>query len=377
MGETVYLDYNATAPLRPAARDAMLRAMGQTGNASSIHGYGRAARADIERAREQVAALCGTVPAQVTFTSGATESNNAVLHVFRGERVLVSSIEHPSVLETAAACENGVEKIAVTGDGVIDVRAFDAMLRQGPPPALISIMLVNNETGVIQPVGDLARIARAIHPRVFIHTDAAQAAGRVAIDFGALQADYMSLSAHKIGGPQGVGALIAAPGARPARFLLGGGQEKRQRAGTENVAGIAGFGAAAEDALAKLDDYARLSDLRDRLEQSILQTEPRARVIGANAPRVANTSCIALPGLPAETQLMALDLAGVAVSSGSACSSGTVKASHVLQAMGLPAAIAGGALRVSSGWATMPGDIERFVAAWRAMHGRMKDRIAP
>jgi cysteine desulfurase len=371
MKTRAYLDYNATAPLRPAAKEAMLRAFDCAGNASSIHADGRAARSIVERAREDIAQACGTISTQITFASGATEANNAVLRTFQGERILVSAIEHPSVLETAP----DAEKIPVTQDGVIDIQAFETMLRGGPVPTLVSIMLVNNETGAIQPVGELARLARSIHPKIFIHTDAAQALGRIPLDFGSYQADYMSLSAHKIGGPQGVGALIVAPGARPARLLTGGGQEKRQRAGTENVAGIAGFGAAAADAVAKLDDFAQLADLRDRMERDIRAIEPRVVIAGGNAPRVANTSCIALPGIPAETQLMALDLAGIAVSSGSACSSGTVKISHVLQAMKLPASVAGGALRISTGWATTPFDVDRFVEAWRAMHARLKDRV--
>ncbi len=367
----VYLDYNASAPLKPAARDAMLQAMACGGNASSVHRFGREARRIVETAREQVAALCGTVSTQVTFTSGATEANNAVLKTFAGERILVSAIEHPSVMESAP----GAERIPVTPEGIIDIPAFEALISQGPPPSLVSIMLVNNETGAIQPVADLAKRVRSLHPGVFIHTDAVQGMGRVAIDFPALRVDYMSLSAHKGGGPQGIGALISAPGARPARLLSGGGQEKRQRAGTENVAAIAGFGAVAAEIQADLARQPTLAALRDRMEQCVRAVEPRAAVVGADAPRVAATSCIALPGIPAETQLMILDLEGCAVSSGSACSSGTVKASHVLEAMGLPSSIASGAVRVSMGWATTDADIDRFIRAWTTMHGRVNGRI--
>jgi cysteine desulfurase len=369
MKNKTYLDYNATAPLRPFARDAMLRVMEEPGNASSTHHYGRQARKYVEIAREQVAALCGTVPAQVTFTSGATESNNAVLKIFSGQRVLVSSTEHPSILESAP----DAEKIAVDEHGLINIDAFERQLQDGPAPALISIMLVNNETGVIQPVAELAKRARAIHPNIFIHTDAVQAAGRIAIDMPALRVDYLSLSAHKIGGPQGSGALIVAPGAKPAILLHGGGQEKRQRAGTENAAGIAGFGAAAQEALHDL--HAISAERRDLLESTILSIDSRVIIAGRHAPRIANTSCIALPGVPAETQLMILDLEGIAVSSGSACSSGTVKASHVLQSMGLPDPITKSTLRVSTGWATTDEDMNHFIEAWTLMHGRVKDRI--
>lgn len=365
----IYLDYNATAPLRPAARAAMLRVLDGPGNASSIHGFGRAAKREVETAREMVAALAGTVPAQIVFTAGATEANNAVLHAFRGETVAVSAIEHPSILEAAP----DALRVPVRPDGQIDADALDAIVATHRP-ALLSIMLVNNETGIMQDVAALARRARAIHPAIYIHTDAVQAAGRIPLDFGALSVDYMSLSAHKLGGPQGVGALIVAPGARPARLLLGGGQERRQRAGTENVAGIAGFGAAAMAAQAGLGDFARLRDLHDRLEHAILAGDPDAVVVGAAGPRVANTSLIALPGLPAQTQLMNLDLAGIAVSSGAACSSGTVKPSHVLEAMGLPPAVTNSAIRVSSGHATTADDIDRFIAAWLAMRARLAIR---
>jgi cysteine desulfurase len=298
------------------------------------------------------------------------------MRAFAGERVMVSAIEHPSVLEPLreAGCDLAI--IPVTKDGVIDEDAFSSLLHEQPAPALLSIMAVNNETGVIQPVGKLARLARGLHPRIFIHTDAVQALGRIPIDFGALQVDYMSLSGHKIGGPQGTGALITAPGAKPARLLTGGGQERRLRAGTENVAAIAGFGAAAQEAVAHLDAYARLAALRDRMERDLYAIDPRIVLPGAHAPRVANTSCIVLPGIAAETQLMALDLAGVAVSSGSACSSGTIKASHVLQAMHLPDQAASCALRVSMGFDTKPDDVARFIAAWQAMQERVKDRVA-
>ena len=365
-----YLDYNASAPIRPEALMRMVEILGKTGNASSIHNAGRAARAAIETAREQLAQLCGTVPSQITFTSGATESNNAVLSCFRGESMLISAIEHPSVLEAAT----DPVFVPVDEKGVVNLDALGALVEQHRP-ALLSLMLVNNETGIIQPVAEAARLARKIHPAIHIHTDAAQAIGRMTIDFPALSCDYLSLSSHKFGGPQGNGALISAPGARPARLLSGGGQERRQRAGTENVAGIAAFGIGAAMAMLELPSLPDRQSLRDDLEARLLEIEPRVVLVGRDSPRVWNTALIALPGIAAETQLMALDLAGIDISSGSACSSGTVRPSHVLTAMGYAPDIAGSALRLSLGWRSTQDDIDQFVAAWTAMRDRVQDRI--
>lgn len=366
-----YFDYNATCPIRSEVINLMGDVMRETGNASSVHSFGRKARSHIEKAREQVAQLVRTQNTSVTFTSGATEANNAVLQKFKGERILISAIEHPSVLEV---CEQA-ELIKVDENGVIDLDAFKKQLEQGAPAALISVMLVNNETGAIQPVGEIARIARAHNKDVFVHTDAAQAPGRLSIDFPALLVDYMSLSAHKFGGPQGTGALISAPGARPVQLLLGGGQEKRQRAGTENVAGIAGMGLAAEMALKNLDEFVKLAQLRDQIEKSCSDTIPQTRIFAKDTERVANTSCVCVPGLDAQTQLMALDLAGFALSNGSACSSGKVNQSHVLKAMGASDIEANSALRISIGWGTTSEQIDEFIAAWTEMVTRMKDKI--
>ncbi len=365
MSEKIYMDYNASAPLRPEALALMQDVLTESGNASSVHSFGRKARSRIERAREQISALIGTQPNQLVFTSGATESNNTVLSAFRGQRILVSAIEHPSVLESAPAAE----KIPVTQDGLqeglqeglIDEQAFINLLEKGEPPALISIMLVNNETGAIQPVEKLARLAKKRHPAIFIHTDAVQAAGRIKIDMPALQVDYLSLSAHKMGGPQGVGALITAPGSKPVKLLYGGGQEKRQRAGTENVAGIAGFGMAADIAQHDIENFQKLALLRDKMEENLSAITPHLRVFSKDAPRIANTSAIGLSGLSAETLIMALDLAGIAVSSGAACSSGTVKPSHVLQAMGACDDETMGAFRISIGWDTKECHIDRLI----------------
>lgn len=367
----LYLDCNATMPVRPAAAEAMLRVLREPGNASAIHAFGRTARRHIEEARAAVASLAATSPAYVVFTSGATEANNIVLKTFAGEKIFTSAIEHPSVLEAAP----DAMRIPVTPDGVIDLAALERLL-QAEKPGLISVMLVNNETGVIQPVADIVRMARRLSPQTRVHTDAVQAAGRIGIDFSALQADYMTLSAHKMGGPQGAGAIIMAPGAKIEKLFHGGGQEKRQRPGTENVAAIAGFGAAAKIAQETMPEFQALSALRDALEMRLEAIEPRLKIFGRNAPRVSNTSQISLPGVPAETQLMALDLEGVAVSSGSACSSGTVKPSHVLKAMGASDPEALGAMRISMGWNTVPEDVDRFCAAWEKMHARIRDKIA-
>lgn len=370
MKDTLYLDYNATTPVKPAVAALVCEVLGIVGNASSVHGFGRNARRRVETAREQVAALAGTNPNQVVFTCGATESNNAVLKQFQGRRIFVSAIEHPAVRNALP----DLEFIPVTRDGVVDLDAFGKMLESGAPPALISVMMVNNETGVIQPIAEIAKMAKARHKDVFVHTDAVQAAGRMKVEFPALYIDYMSLSAHKMGGPQGVGALISAPGAPMAKLLHGGGQEKRQRAGTENVAGIAGFGLAAELALADMANYQTLALWRERMEAALKAAAPEMNVYGRNAPRVANTTALCLAGMPAETQLMSLDLEGIAVSSGSACSSGAFKPSPILQAMGASDVEASSTLRISTGWGTKESDIDRFIEAWTRIYTRLREK---
>lgn len=360
----VYLDHNASAPMKPAVRDAVLAALALAGNPSSIHAAGRAARRVVEDARAAVAVLAGAAPSRVVFTAGGTEANNLALRGFPGRRRLVSAVEHDSVL---AAAPDAV-RIPVNANGVIDLGALDRLLADGGQP-LVSLMLVNNETGTIQPV---AEAAARVHARGgLLHVDAVQAAGRLPLDLRALGADLLTLSAHKIGGPQGVGALVLAAGADPEPLLRGGGQERRRRAGTENVAGIVGFGAAAALAGEDCADAARLATLRDRMEAAAHEAVPGTRVLGADGPRVAHVSCLSLPGVPAETQVMALDLAGFAVGVGAACSSGKVQTSHVLAAMRADAAAAAGAIRVSLGWSTTQEEVERFIAAWIAMARRL------
>ncbi len=369
-----YLDWNAGAPLRPEARAAALEALDLVGNPSSPHAEGRRVRAIIENAREEVAALVGARPAEVIFTSGATEANNAVV-AGGWETVLVAGIEHDSVMEPArrlaAAGKVRLVDLAVRADGAVAVetvagRSGDWQAGRG----LLTLQLANNETGVVQPVAAAADIARSL--ALATHTDAVQAAGRIAIDFAELGIDYLSLSAHKLGGPKGVGALVIRDGAGLPAFIAGGGQERRRRAGTENVPAIAGFGAAARAAASDLATIDRVRALRDRVETEAKAITPDAIVIGGQTERLPNTTCIALPGASAETIVIALDLAGVAVSAGAACSSGKVGASHVLEAMGVAPARARAAIRVSLGWGSTEADVTAFAAAWAYVAARRR-----
>jgi cysteine desulfurase len=359
---STYLDYNATAPLRPAVVEAVAEVLGRVGNPSSVHHAGRAARRALEQARAGVAALVGAVPEAVVFTSGGTEANNQAVGRADG-RLIISAIEHDSVL--AAAPE--AERLPVGGDGRVELGPLEERLA-ARRPALVSVMLANNETGVIQPVAEIAALARRYGARV--HCDAVQAAGKLAIDMRALGVDLMSLSAHKLGGPQGVGALVLGEDVTPAALLRGGGQERRLRPGTENLPGIVGFGRAVELALADQGFAPRVAALRDRLEAEILALAPTAPIYGRDAPRLPNTSCLGMPGVSNQTQLMAFDLAGIAVSTGSACSSGKVGPSHVLAAMGVPATVAASAIRISLGWASSEEDVDRLVAAWAELYLR-------
>ena len=336
----------------------MSDALGEIGNPSSVHSFGRAARRVVEDARRQVAAPAAVPPGNIVFTSGGTEANNLALRGCGRQRILVSAVEHPSVLEAA----DEIETVPVDGDGIVDLEALARLLQAGDAPAIVSVMLANNETGAIQPVAEAAALA---HERgALFHCDAVQAAGRLPLDFTALGVDMMTLSAHKMGGPKGAGALVVADPVHLQALIRGGGQERGRRSGTENLPGIAGFGAAAELAAKGMEEAGGLAGLRDRLEDGILHEVPTARIVGAGAERLPNTSCIALPGISAETQVMALDLAGFAVSAGSACSSGKVRASHVLRAMGLADEIAACAIRVSLGEGNDEADIDAFLAAY-------------
>jgi cysteine desulfurase len=370
----VYMDHNATTAVRPEARDAVALALALTGNPSSVHGSGRTARRLVEDARDAVAALVGAEPTWVVFTSGGTEANNLALRVLpKRAPILCSAVEHASVLSVM----DGIVEIPVDGDGVVDLGALEALLAGEDTPGLVSVMLANNETGVLQPVADVAALAH--EHGALIHCDAVQAAGKIAIDFRTLGCDLMSLSAHKIGGPSGVGALVVTSGVGGDLALIpmlrGGGQERGRRAGTENVPGIAGFGAAARAAREGLTDFARLGRWRERIENRLRQ-HADSRVYGFGAPRLANTSCLTMSGVEAETQVIQLDLAGVAVSAGAACSSGKVEPSRVLAAMGVDANEAATAIRVSLGWNTTEDDADKFVEAWIQVYGQAQAHAA-
>jgi cysteine desulfurase len=357
--------------MRAEAREAMVAALALTGNASSVHAEGRAARQVIESARQTVASLVGAEAKNVIFTSGATEANMLALTPalqVAGEkalrdRLLVSAIEHPSVRGGGRFPAASVEELIVTNGGLLDRHALRSALARTERP-LVSVMLANNETGVIQPIAEIASIVHEAGG--ILHVDAVQGAGRIDCDIGALGADLISVSAHKLGGPQGVGALIRRGDIHIAAPLItGGGQERGSRAGTENVAAIAGFGAACAAAGgARQADAARMAALRDRLEAGIQAATPEAVIFGAQVPRLPNTTLVAVPGIKAETAIIAFDLSGIALSSGSACSSGRVQASHVLTAMGAHAELTRGALRVSLGWSTTQDDVNTLLNAW-------------
>jgi cysteine desulfurase len=379
MNQRFYLDYNATAPLRVEVREAVAELLSLYGNPSSVHAEGRAARAAIEAARVKVAALVGAGPEDVIFTSGGTEANALALAAQPGSawHCYMSAVEHPSVLAGGRFYPETMTRIPVTKNGVIDLEMLARELEKhhlGGSRPFASLMAANNETGAIQPVAEAAKIVHSAGG--LLHTDAVQAAGRIRLDITALGADQLSLSAHKIGGPKGVGALVLGDGASVEPLIKGGGQERRRRAGTENVAGIVGFGVAAELAAADLAKIGEVAQLRGELEKGALAIAPDAVVLSAKVERLPNTSCIAVPGVKAETLVIGLDLAGIAVSSGSACSSGKVEASHVLSAMGVPEEVAQGAIRVSLGFATKRDDIDNFLKAFAELIERLRPRAA-
>ena len=365
-----YLDWNATAPLRREARAAIVAALDIAGNPSSPHAEGRRARGVIEDAREQVAALVGARPAEVVFTSGGTEANNAVLAA-GWDTILVSGIEHDSVLAPARGCGANLVDIPVGRDGVVRQAGLSGHMTR-PAGALVSLQMANNETGALQPVADVAALAKA--RGLAVHSDAVQAAGRVPIDMRTLGVDYLTLSAHKLGGPKGVGALVIRDGANLPAFITGGGQERRRRAGTENVAAVAGFGAAAEAARCDVAEIEHVRALRDRLEAEVREITPEVVVIAGEADRLPNTTNLGLPGASAETLVIALDLKGIAVSAGAACSSGKVGASHVLAAMGLAPDIARAAIRISLGPGSTERDVAAFLVAWDQIAAARRDR---
>jgi len=375
MDKRTYFDWNASAPLRDEARIAMVNALELTGNASSVHAEGRAVRRLVEEARSRVANLVGAEAKHVIFTSGATEANVMALTPaleFGGrrslrDRLFVSAVEHPSVRSGGRFAAEDIEYLPVNDDGVVDLPVIARALERAERP-LVSVMLANNETGVVQPIAKVAEIVHAAGG--VLHVDAVQGPGRVACDIAALGADLMSISSHKLGGPQGVGALVTRGDVHIAEPLVrGGGQERGQRAGTENVAAIAGFGAAA--GATNLAEIERVALLRAQLDEGIPAITPEAVIFGADAPRLPNTTLFAVPGMKAETAIIAFDLNGIAVSSGAACSSGKVQASSVLMAMGADSGLARGAVRLSLGWSTTENEVHEFLKTWKVLAGSL------
>ena len=388
MNARTYLDHNATSHVRPEAREALLAALDAIGNGSSVHAEGRAARGTMDAARGRVAALVGANPSGVVFTSSGTEADALALtpHYRRAETpvvfdaLLVSAVEHAAVLRGHRFAPEQVEVLPVDARGRLRLDGLDAALARHAAAGrrvVLSLMVANNETGVLQPVAEAAR--RAHEQGALVHTDAVQAAGRIPLSLSALGADLMSVSAHKLGGAPGAGALILAdPDLRPASLIGGGAQERGRRAGSENVPAIAAFGAAAERAGASVDaDGVRINGLRERLEDALRSEFPELVLLVGDVDRLPNTSCFALPGVPAETTVIALDLAGLAVSAGAACSSGKVAASHVLGAMGVPERIARSAFRLSFGWSSGEEDVDRALGVFRrVLPGLLRRRAA-
>jgi cysteine desulfurase len=357
-----YLDHNATSPLRPSVKEAMRVAMDVDGNASSVHREGRHARKLLDDSREAIARSIGVLAPMISFTSGGSEANNFAIKSAPVERLLLSAIEHPAAIEAAKAVHKPAEFIPVTPQGVVDLDAL-AKLLEGPK-ALVSVMLANNETGVIQPIREIVELAQA--HGALIHTDAVQAMGKIPVNFGLLGVDMMTLAAHKVGGPTGIGALVVRDGLPLEPLIHGGGQELRRRAGTENLVGIAGFASVSQEK--NIEIRALRDELESRLEGAI--------IFGNGTDRLPNTTYFAMPGLSAETLLMNFDLEGIAISSGSACSSGKVTKSHVLTAMGVAPELARGAIRISLGWNTTEQHIEHFTSVWLKLLARHQAKAA-
>jgi cysteine desulfurase len=364
MSRIAYMDYNAMAPIVPAAKQAMVQALDCVGNPSSVHAMGRKARNHMEDARDCVAALVNVRSDWVYFTSGGTEADALAINGCGAERILVSAVEHAAVLTASDRIEN----LEVDQNGIVLLDALEKRLSEDNRSTLVSVMAANNETGVIQPIAQIVEIAHRFG--ALVHCDAVQAVGKIDFDMQALGCDLVSLSAHKIGGPQGVGALVKRPKIKLQAQLRGGGQERSLRGGTENLIGIIGFGAAAKEKT----DLNRVKSLRDHLELQIKALSDEIIIFGEAVSRLPNTSCFALPGMSSERQVMALDLAGIMVSAGSACSSGKVKSSHVLQAMSVAEDVADSAIRVSLGWQSTEEDIDMFVQAYAKLVERVQEK---
>ena len=355
-----YLDHNATTTIRPSVIEAMNCALMTGGNSSSVHSSGRDARQMIEEARENVASLVGSETSKVIFTSGVTESNNLAIRGVKGRKVITSAIEHVSVLSSAS----DILSIPVDKNGVVIVELVEKALRNNFDSSFVSVMLANNETGVIQPVKEIAKIAHEYG--AIVHCDAVQALGKVECNIMELEVDLLSISGHKIGGPQGVGALVSRGDVGLTSINKGGGQEQGLRGGTENFPGIVGFGAAALVAKNDLSRFSQYAILRDELESKVQRVEP-VQIFGVSADRLPNTTCFTMPGVSSETQVMSFDLSGFAISAGAACSSGKVEVSHVLTAMGVSRSDAEMAIRVSLGWDTEEYHVNDFFNTWMSL----------
>jgi cysteine desulfurase len=376
---TIYLDNNAAAPIRPVVKAAMTAAMDVTGNPSAIHGGARAARGVVERAREQVGALIHAKPESLTFTASGTEANNLAVNsaVRRAgvKRLIVTGVEHACVAESARHAPIPHEVWPVDANGVVDLDWLADRLKRwtADDGALwVGLTFAQNETGVIQPVRAVADMVHA-HGGI-LHVDAVQAAGKVPVDVVALDVDSLALAGHKLGGPIGNGALYVGPRASIAKLIHGGGQERGMRAGSENIVGLAGFGAAAEAARLGLPNLAAHAAWRDGFEAHLSALAP-VTVFGAHVLRLPNTSCVACPGFAGTAQVMALDLDGIHIGSGSACSSGAVKASGILTAMGVADDLARCAIRLSSGWANTEADFTAAADAWATAYARVQARV--
>ena len=377
--QAIYLDYNATSLIKPEVVKAMTSLLSLAGNPSSVHQFGRSARDIIESSRDRVANMIGARSEEIIFTGGGTESNNMALFGSGRKRIVLSVIEHPSVLEAAKALldnevlvDKSIELVPVDENGVVDPSSVAKAIGRDGENVLVSIMLANNETGVIQPIPEIAAVAK--EQGALMHCDAVQAPGRIPFDVNTLGIDLLSISAHKFGGPKGVGALFISNNLRLKPLVIGGGQERGLRPGTENVIGIAGFGIAADLVSQDLQNMDHIEELRNSLEKELCSLEPRVRIFSQVANRLPNTSCLSMPGVQSEMQVMGLDLAGVAVSAGSACSSGKVEPSHVLTALGLPPEDTGCAIRVSFGWGSKKSDVEKFVSVWQAFYAGLSSR---
>ena len=370
MVKPIYLDFNSTSPILPEVIEKVTETMNVMGNPSSVHKAGREAHSIVEEARSQVAALIGARSRDIVFTSGGTEANNAVLRSTGPKSLIISTIEHDCTIAASKASGLDVKNLHVDEQGCVNLDMLKTLLEKAEKPVLVSIMLANNEMGAIQNISSAAKIAGEYGAR--IHCDAVQAAGKITIDFASLGVDYLTLSAHKIGGPQGVGAIVLTPTAPLNALIVGGGQELGRRSGTENVAGVAGFGVAALAALTSVTEYARIQTRRDRMEAEIATYANDVILAGKNTRRLPNTSCIVMPGMKGETQVMHFDLNGICISSGSACSSGKVKISHVMTAMGLNEELANCSIRVSLGLSTTDKEINIFIQAWKTLYDRVK-----